>query len=234
MSSAFARLCAMSPDQQQITRPLRRDAERNRVRIMEAAREVFAARGLGVTMDDIAAHAGVGVGTVYRRFPDKDLLIEALFQDAMASIVAAGQEALEHEDPWEGLVGFLEGMLERQAADRGLKEIIIQSRGTAGGVNRPREQLAPIAFGLVERAQASGQLRADVDGPDLPILQLMVGSIVDVARDVEPEVWRRYLRIVLDGLRAGNGPPLQPTPLPVPPLDADQVDATMTAWQPPR
>src|SRR5215218_6134927 len=76
-------------------RPLRRDAERNRRRILEAAAEVFAERGLAVTMDDIADHAGVGVGTVYRRFPNKDLLIDALLEDRLAELVAMAERAQE-------------------------------------------------------------------------------------------------------------------------------------------
>src|ERR671937_2958692 len=102
-------------------RPLRRDAERNRRRILEAAAEAFAERGLGITMDDIADHAGVGVGTVYRRFPDRELLIDALFEDVLVGMVALAEEALEIEDPWEGFVYFLEHALEKQTANRGLK-----------------------------------------------------------------------------------------------------------------
>src|ERR1700694_3164569 len=89
-------------------RPLRRDAARNRLRILQAAREVFADRGLDASLDQIAAHAGVGVGTVYRRFPDKDALIDALFEERIGEIAAAAQRALSAPDPWEGLIGFLQ------------------------------------------------------------------------------------------------------------------------------
>jgi AcrR family transcriptional regulator len=90
------------------TRPLRRDAERNRQRILAAAGELFAERGLSVTLDDIARHAGVGVGTVYRRFPDKNELIDALFEDRLKALCAAAEAALASDDPWDGLVLFLE------------------------------------------------------------------------------------------------------------------------------
>ena len=84
-------------------RPLRKDAERNRQRILEAAGELFAERGLGVTLDDVAHHAGVGVGTVYRRFPDKEVLIDALFEQRIEAIATIASEALEIEDPWDGV-----------------------------------------------------------------------------------------------------------------------------------
>src|ERR671933_90846 len=105
--------------------PLRRDAERNRQRILDAARELFAERGLAVTLNDVADHAGVGVGTVYRRFPDKAELVEALFEQRLEGIVGLLEEALENPDPWLGLEGFLERVLELQANDRGLKDILV-------------------------------------------------------------------------------------------------------------
>src|SRR5216117_1033552 len=106
-------------------RPLRRDAELNRRRILESAREVFSQRGLQATLDDVAHHAGVGVGTVYRRFPDKEQLIEALFETRLEEIAALAGQALAADDAWEGLVGFLEGTMGLQAADRGLKEVVL-------------------------------------------------------------------------------------------------------------
>jgi AcrR family transcriptional regulator len=80
-------------------RPLRRDAEQNRQRILAAAREVYSERGLDVTLDDIARHAGVGVGTVYRRFPGKEALIDALFEDKVNSLLSLAEEALANLDP---------------------------------------------------------------------------------------------------------------------------------------
>src|SRR3954471_19846352 len=89
-------------------RPLRADAERNRRRILAAAREVFARRGLDAGLDEIARHAGVGTGTVYRRFPDKNKLVEALFEERLDQVLACAQRAAEHPDPWEGLTTALE------------------------------------------------------------------------------------------------------------------------------
>lgn len=209
-------------------RPLRRDAERNRRRILEAAAEAFAERGLTITMDDIAAHAGVGVGTVYRRFPQKDLLIEALFEERVGELVALAEEALHAEDPWEGLVGFLERAQALQASNRGLKELVLSTAHGRDRVACVRERLGPLTEGLVTRAQASGQLRADVDGSDLPLVQVMLGAVVDITRDVAPDTWRRMLALMIDGLRASE----PRTALPSPALDAGQIDHAMRSWKP--
>src|ERR1700709_2237861 len=109
-------------------RPLRKDAARNRERILAAAGEVFAERGLDVTLDDIAHHAGVGVGTVYRRFRDKEELIDALFDARMDAVVTAAQSALAADDPWLGLEGFFTTIFELLAADRGLRELAFAGR----------------------------------------------------------------------------------------------------------
>src|SRR3954471_4967502 len=107
------------------TKPLRRDAERNRQRIIEAARGVFAERGLAATLDDVAAAAGVGVGTVYRRFPNKDELVEALFVDRIDQMVELAKQAAEIDDPWEALETFLTRAAELNALDRGFKEVVL-------------------------------------------------------------------------------------------------------------
>jgi AcrR family transcriptional regulator len=210
------------------TRPLRRDAERNRRRILEAAAEAFAQRGLSVTMDDIAEHAGVGVGTVYRRFPEKELLIEALFEERVAELVAMAEEALSEDDPWQALLGFVERAQAVQASNRGLKELLLSTAHGRERIASVRERLSPIADQLVRRAQASGQLRSDVAVTDFPLIQMMLGSVVDATRDAAPDTWRRMLAIIADGLRAGE----HNTPLPAPALDTGQIDHTMRSWRP--
>jgi AcrR family transcriptional regulator len=209
-------------------RPLRRDAERNRRRILQAAGEVFAERGLGVTMDDIAERADVGVGTVYRRFPEKELLVEALFEVRLEELVSMAQQALADDDPWEALVGFLERGQALQASNRGLKELMLSTRYGRERVACVRERMAPLAEALVERAQACGALRPDVEGTDLPLIQVMLGGIVDFTRDVDPDTWRRLFAIIVDGLRARE--PL--TPLQAPALDSEQVGRAMRDWKP--
>jgi AcrR family transcriptional regulator len=212
-------------------RPLRRDAARNRERILAAAGEVFAARGLEVTLDDIADHAGVGVGTVYRRFHDKEQLIDALFDDRMDAVVSAAEAALAAADPWLGLEGFFVSMLELQAADRGLRELVFAGQHGRERVARARTRLEPLVQEVVQRGQASGHLRGDVRADDVPFIQKMLAQVIDIAGEVSPDLWRRYLTIMLDGLCTRRD---GPTPLPVPPLEHGQLETCMQGWRPPR
>ncbi|HEY1508322.1 MAG TPA: TetR/AcrR family transcriptional regulator [Solirubrobacteraceae bacterium] len=212
-------------------RPLRKDAERNRQRILDAAQELFAQRGLGVTLNDVAHHAGVGVGTVYRRFPDKAQLIDELFEQRLAEIVSLIETAVRDPDPWHGLVTFLESALAVQAGDRAVKELLFVAPGGVERVGRMRAQMLPLGTELVERAQSSGKLRSGIAAQDMPLLQLMIGTIIDVSRDYEPELWRRFLAIVVQGLRADPQPPEQ---LPAPPPDPDVLQRMLAAWRPAR
>jgi AcrR family transcriptional regulator len=182
-------------------KPLRKDAERNRRRILDAAADLFMQRGLGVTLNDIAHHADVGVGTVYRRFPNKDLLIDALFEEKIEEMVALAEQAVADPDPWNGLVGFLEGSLELQARDKGLKQLLLATPQGCARVGGTRERMVPLVTDLVERARDAGVLRADIEPGDLPVLQWMLGAVVDNASAVSPELWRRYLPILLRGMR---------------------------------
>ena len=189
-------------------KPLRVDAERNRQRILDAARELFAERGLGVTLNDIAHHAGVGVGTVYRRFPDKTKLIDDLFEQRIEDLVGFMDEAVADPDPWHGITVFLERALELQASDRGVKELLTGMPDGLERLSRIRDRLFPLGAQVVRRAHESGQLRQDIEPQDLPIVQLMITTLIDAARDVDPDLWRRYLQIVLRGLSAQ--PELEP------------------------
>ncbi|HEX3873629.1 MAG TPA: TetR/AcrR family transcriptional regulator [Solirubrobacteraceae bacterium] len=215
---------AVPPDPAE--RPLRRDAERNRLRILEAARQAFAEEGLSVTLDEIGRRAGVGVGTVYRRFPDKQQLIDALFGDRINEFVALAEECLGFDDAWDGLVHFLERATQEHACDRGFKEVALSGSDGLERCSFARGLMEPVLVRLVERAQADGSLRADLAATDLPLLQLMLGSLSECTRDVDPQVWRRYLGIVTDGLRTSRD---APSPLPVAPLSAEQTQVTMHA-----
>jgi AcrR family transcriptional regulator len=212
-------------------RRLRKDAERNRRRILEAAQELFAERGQAVTLNEIARHAGVGVGTVYRRFPDKDELIEGLFEQRIDRLAEILDGALANPDPWRGFVDFFEASLEEQAADRGLQQLMLGAAGAYERIAKARERLQPLVTRLVERARDAGQLRADFEAPDIAIVQIMLGSVVDLTYALEPELWRRYSAIVLQGLRAR---PELPAPLEVPALPFEQFEAAMVEAHTPR
>lgn len=204
-------------------RPLRRDAERNRRRILAAAHEVFRERGTGATLDDVAAHAGVGVGTVYRRFANKDELVDALFDEMMDRVEELAREAAEHPDAWEGLATGLEKVCEIQSFDRGLREVML---GTGRGPRRQarvQERIKPAVDRMLDRAKEQGVLRPDLEGFDIPMVQLMVAAVTD--HTGQPDLWRRYLHLVLDGMRAQPGRPALPPGFPSAEADA----ALMTA-----
>jgi AcrR family transcriptional regulator len=155
---------------------------------------------MAATLNDVAAHAGVGVGTVYRRFANKEELADALFEDMIDSVAALAREAVADPDAWHGLTTSLEKVCEVQAFDRGLREVML---GTGRGPRRQalvRERVAPAVDLIIARAKEQGMLRADVAGVDFPMIQLMVAAITD--HTGQPDLWRRYLRLLLDGMRA--------------------------------
>ena len=108
-------------------KPLRVDAERNRGRILDAAQAAFAERGLDVPLEDVAGRAGVGIATLYRRFPSRDDLIAACFERRLAEYASAAQEALEASDAWAGFCAYVERICAMQAADRGLKDVLTRT-----------------------------------------------------------------------------------------------------------
>ncbi|MEV4282865.1 TetR/AcrR family transcriptional regulator [Actinoplanes xinjiangensis] len=186
--------------------PLRRDAQRNRERIVEAAGEVFATRGFAATLDDVAHHAGVGVGTVYRRFPTKEELIEAVFTDRLEDLVTLAEESLAAESAWDGLTGFLRTSARWHAADRGLRDAALSM--DEQHFKQAGEQIVPLLQQLMERAHAEGTLRPDAGFRDFPIIMAMVTEMAQHSEECRPGLYERYLELVIDGLRArpDNGP----------------------------
>jgi AcrR family transcriptional regulator len=210
-------------------RPLRRDAERNRLLILSAARTVFAQRGLEASLDEIAKEAGLGVGTVYRRFPNREALVDALLTDMIAGIERILDEAMAMPRAWDGLTHFMRSLLESQAEDKALRDVLL--------ARKLHEQMEEDLFheriqgainGLVARAQHEGDLRPDATATDIGVLEIAAVGIVELTASVGPEIWRRYLSIILDGLRAR---PTGTTPLDQPPLDEDQMNLCMTGWK---
>lgn len=209
---------------------LRRDAERNRERILEAARRLLAERGLNVAYDEIAREAETGVGTVYRRFPTRTALFEELFHDRVDAVVAIAERGLRVEDPWEGLCQFLREDFELQADDRGLREFML-GRATGSALHQAaRARIGPLVDELVQRAQASGDLHPDIGPGDLEIVLSMLGGLMDASATVAPELWRRYLDIILGGMRSSDSPePLMgKTPA------RGRLDQISANWQLPR
>ena len=205
---------------QEPERKLRADAERNRARILEAAAKLFAERGIGVTMDDVAERAGVGVGTVYRRFPEKSDLIDAIFEERIEKIVSFTEEGLAMADPWDGLAHFIESASAMHAADRGLRQLIFTSGHGHGFVDRGLGRVRPAVAELVSRAKASGQLREDIEVFDVPLVQIAMAGLNDYVGEAAPDAWRRVLAILLDGMRPAQ---TERTELSAPALEPDQL-----------
>jgi AcrR family transcriptional regulator len=208
-------------------RPLRRDAQLNRERIIAAAREVFAARGANASLDDIAHHAGVGVGTVYRRFPTKEALHEVALDERLEEHVRAAEAALAAPTGWDGLVEFLRRAAEMQAADRGLRDLVLGADFHARHKAQVRDRIEPPIRQLVDRAHREGSLRPDVTGEDLALLLLMVSEVAHHSHTIRPDAYARYLQLLIDGLRTspGAGDLGQP-------LTRDEVDAVARQWMP--
>ena len=171
---------------------------------------------------------GIGVGTVYRRFPTKDELIEAIFEDAIDEIAALADSGLEFDDSWAGFTWFVEQMGQQTATDRGLREILYGQSGCGNRVDAARTRLVPKLAKLVERAQKDGYLRPGITESDMPILGLLAGTVSECAGHVDAGLWRRYVAIFLDGLRARDGQ----DKLPVEALDEDQAAIAMTTSPP--
>jgi len=203
---------------------LRKDAVRNRQRVIDAARDLFATRGLDATLNEVAHHGGIGVGTVYRRFPTKEELFEAIFEDAIDEVAAVADTGLDFDDSWQGFVWFVQEMCQRTATDRGLREILYGQTGCGNRVDAARTRLVPKIAKLVARAQKDGYLRPGISDTDMPILGMLAGTVSEFAGHVDAELWRRYVAIFLDGLRNRDGQ----QPLPVEALDEDQAAIAMT------
>jgi AcrR family transcriptional regulator len=192
-------------------RVLRADARRNREAVLKAAKKLFAEQGLDAQMPDIAKAAKVGVGTVYRHFPTKEDLIEALVEARFEHTAERGREALEEakDDPWKAFRDFMHYSVELQANDAALSQVmasradVMQDHAESSGVFEISEK-------LVALAQKSGRLRKDAEVWDVPMIICGLGHVTQAARagEMAPGMsWERFLAIVLDGLRApGSGP----------------------------
>jgi len=196
-------------------RGLRADAARNRALILETAAQLFAEAGIDAGYDEIARRAGVGVGTVYRRFPERAELLRALFESRIDEMVEIGERAAAFDGGWDGLSWFLERMLERQVCDRGLTQVVMTTLGRDVHEDIGRDRIWPILEGIVHRAHLEGTLRADVGATDIAMQIMLVSSLSSPG---QPELWRRGLALLLDGLRAR--PDLTPLPGGVPAHEA--------------
>ena len=208
-------MTAIRPQQPERDEPsLRADAERNRRRIVEAAQAVFAEAGLEVPLEVIAQRAGVGIATLYRRFPTREDLVAASFAPKMAAYRAAVAAALQAADAWDGLCSFAARACAMQAADRGLSDVLAQTFPTAKAFEAQRAEAYHKLAELVGRAQAQGSLRPDFVMEDFVLLLMANAGVVQATREVAPEASRRFVALLLDGFRAEGAHPLPAPPTP--------------------
>jgi AcrR family transcriptional regulator len=200
----------------------RRDAERNRLKLLDAGREVFA-EDPGAPFEEIARRAGVGIGTLYRHFPTRDALVEVIYADHIDEVLAAAEEAADAESPWDGLVAFLEQVLELQARNLPLRGVFLRHSTDAALAER-RRRIQPALARLVARGREEGEVRDDFTLGDLSLALWSFAPIFEATSGVAPEVWRRHLRILLDGMR-----PVAATPQSVRPLAGRQLEAAIHA-----
>jgi AcrR family transcriptional regulator len=191
----------------------RRDARRNRELLVEAAHEVFTEQGLEAPLDVIARRAGVGNATLYRHFPSRAALVDAVFREPLAGTMAAGEEARTAADPWEGLTGYLDAVFAVLATDRGTNDLMtthlegVESLQAVHAHNRATLDL------LLARGRDQGSVRADVTTEDVLFALAALGRAVPaLAATTAPEAWRRPLTLLLDGLRASAVTSALPSP----------------------
>ncbi|MBS1890523.1 MAG: TetR/AcrR family transcriptional regulator [Actinobacteria bacterium] len=202
-------------------KPLRRDAAENRKRLLDAAREVFAEEGLEATMDEVAARAGLGVGTAYRRFANKDDLLEALFRERIGELEEIMDRADRFEDPWQGILSYLRETVALTAGDRGLRELMLSPPEGLDFIDEARLRLGPRIDDLVARADRAGALRQGIGSSDLVMVVLMLAPLADYRPTGGDPAWPRFFELLVAGLRADAGNPLPGEALS--PAEADEL-----------
>jgi len=183
-------------------RPLRRDAQRNRAALLDAARATFAERGLDAPLEAVAQRAGVAIGTLYRHFPARADLVDAIVIEKLGTWAEAGQQALETDDPWDGFVHLLRRMCELQSQDRAFNQVACRDDGSDASPDTTalRRRIMEQMTSVVRRAQEAGALRRDFGLDDMALLVLANAGVAEGTAD--PARWRRHVELMMDALRA--------------------------------
>ncbi|MEU0548393.1 TetR/AcrR family transcriptional regulator [Micromonospora sp. NPDC005979] len=205
-------------------RTRRKDAERNRSALIAAGSELFDAAGLLPTLDDVARRAGVGVGTAYRHFPNKYALAQAVFAETVETMLEAAECAAKMEDAADGLAAFFEAVLEPQANKRALGKLLRGTPTEDPGAGNVQARVKRCIDQLLQRGREQRVIRADVATTDVGVLMSLMAHLIETFGDANPRLWRRFLPILLDGLRADA-----PTSLPEQPLNTSAFLSRLTA-----
>lgn len=191
---------------------LRADARRNQERVLDAARAVFAEQGLEASTNEIARRAGVGVATLFRRFPTRDDLVAAAFEDKMHAYTEAIAHARADPDPWKGFCGFIERVCRMQAEDRGFADVLTLTFPTARAFEEERNQSAHALTDLLDAAKATGRLRQDFAHQDIPLILIANAGVVNATRYTAPDAWRRFVGYLIQAFAADTARPLADPP----------------------
>ena len=204
----------------------RKDAERNREKLVEAGREVFAEQGPDASLEEVARRAGVGIGTLYRHFPTREALVEVIFEEHVGQVHAAAEAAAEAEDAWAGIVGFLERAIELQAENLPLRDVFLRHPAGEGRIGEQRRRIGLLLERTIARARGQGTLRDDFAVSDFSFAMGSFWPLLETTAGLAPDVWRRHLRILLDGMRAESA-----TPQRVRPLSRKQLEAALDSFR---
>ena len=202
------------PEPVSAERTLRRDAARNRERIVEAAQQVFAEQGVDAPIEDVAKRAGVGIATLYRRFPNRSELIASAFEAKMRDYADATEQALAFDDAWEGFRWYVERVCEMQAGDHGLADVLTMTFPHSPELQAINDHVFHRFALLVKRAKKTGRLRKDFTTEDLPLILMANAGVLTATADATPTAWRRLVHIVLHGLETPARGPLPDAPTP--------------------
>ena len=184
-------------------RRMRADAARNRQALIDAAQRLFSSRGVSVTLDDIAAEAGVNVATAYRNFANKHELLQAFLQQISDDAIRIAEEAAAHDDPWQGLTDFFARTLRLMAENRGMHDAVTASY-TADWMQHLEDRVNPALQTLLTRARKAGLVRPGLAPADLGVVLQMLATVTDIETTDVAALVRRYLTLVLDGLRLAD------------------------------
>ncbi|GAA5194018.1 helix-turn-helix domain-containing protein [Rugosimonospora acidiphila] len=196
---------------------------RNRDKILDTARELFAAEGLTVPMDRIASAAGVGPGTLYRHFPSRDQLWEAVLEQPLLTQLELAERAVANPDRWAGVADYLMATCALEAERGGYLNLMTTPYDRAPRLLAIRAQIQRRIEELFDSARDSGAIRADFTVEDLIFIMLSNGRVAEVTRAIAPRAWRRNVELFLDSIR-----PERAHPLSQPAMRPGQVYRTMT------
>jgi AcrR family transcriptional regulator len=205
---------AADPVDEQDSAPLRVDAERNRERILDAARRVFAAEGIEVSMSAVARAAGVGVATLFRRFPTREELLDAVFADTMRGYVEAAEIAMADPDPWNGFTGYIRAVCSMQVANRGFADVLTMTFPAAAHLEEQRALAYQNFLRLIEAAKATGKLRPDFADQDMVVLLMANAGVVTAAGATAPDSSARLVAYLIQAFTAPQLATLPPPPDP--------------------